>query len=143
MIRLWACWIAGLALLATLMAEAWAQTPRSATSALVQTECYLRIRNRTGEKLTVHVLYRSAGKGTPRWLPGAPENTARALTLVVEPNESAFLVDGGSVVPASRVRIWAQSPSGLWTRYMKQDLVLVPQPYKGSEVGIYTYQFSK
>src|SRR5438876_1100062 len=89
----------GVAGLALTLAACAGETARDGPDA-TQTQCYLRIRNRTGEKLTVYVLYRAAAGGKERWLPAAPEDAGLALTFPLDPDQETFLVDRGAAVTA-------------------------------------------
>jgi hypothetical protein len=113
-----------------------------------QTQRALRIENRTKETLTVYVQYRTQNDdGSFAWLPGDPDTADEALTFEIKPGEAYCLADGDDTLAASRVRLWAESPSRRWTDYQEEDLWLVPEEGDGGEhyyeaVDIDTFTFA-
>jgi hypothetical protein len=87
----------------------------------------LTVRNNTSEKLHVWVQYRTKAESeTWQWLPANPKESGRAVSLSLNPGESADVLDGEAVVSASRVRIWASTASGKeWVKYQDRDFWLV------------------
>jgi hypothetical protein len=93
-----------------------------------QGQRYLRIRNATGAPLTVFVQYRTlTGDNAFEWLPAAPDESEQALRFDIEAGEALDLANDGTRIAASRVRLWARSPTRKWTAYKGKDLWLVPE----------------
>jgi hypothetical protein len=94
-----------------------------------QTRRYLRVVNDTGEKLEIHVQYRTeTSDGQFAWFPADPESSDQSVAYDLDPGEATFLGQGNGKMNASRVRIWAISESGKKYVQMKdQDLWLVPE----------------
>jgi hypothetical protein len=117
---------------------------------VLQTRKLLRLRNATGERLTVWVQYETlTGTDQWAWLPVDPQKAATAVEIRLEPGAVADVADGRQRVSASRIRIWAQSESGRrWTRSRDRDLWLVTEVddqgehcYYAEQMGTYTYSF--
>lgn len=115
--------------------------PGNAAPAVPQAERFVRLENKTGEKLTVSLLYRTRDQqGRWTWLPEDPSGD-RAMTAVIEPGK---VLDLTGKVSASRVRVWAQSASRKWAEFQGKDLLLVPEPegmYLSSRVETFTFAF--
>jgi len=94
---------------------------------------YLRIENRTGEKLTVNVQFLAlTDRNKWTWLPSNPSQSTRAHRYTYAPEEAATLEDSTGKVRASQVRIWARTESGKeFTKYKNQGYWLVGQDGDG------------
>lgn len=108
-----------------------------------QAERFVRLENKTGEKLIVSLLYRTrVEQGRWTWLPEDPSGD-RAMTLVMEPGK---VLDLTGKISASRIRVWAQSASRKWVDHQSKDLLLVPEPegrYLASRMETFTFTFAK
>lgn len=84
----------------------------------------LLVRNKTGEPITVNVLYKY-GKS---WSPAAPgKGDDEALRFTVAADSEALLGAEGEAIRAAKVRMWAEGKSGgTWTKHRGSDLSLVP-----------------
>jgi hypothetical protein len=93
-----------------------------------QTCRYLRLKNDTAEKLTVFVQYHTwTSTGTWQWYPSQP-GTRDAVAYVLNPGQEADLRHEGWRLNASKVRLWAQSPTGLeYLDFQDRDLWLVEE----------------
>jgi hypothetical protein len=114
----------------------------------VQTRRYLKVKNDTGEKLTVWLRYRTlTTDGEWRWYPGEWE---KPLCYELDPGEETYLSHEGWKVNASRVRIWAETPSGeQLDQYQDEDLWLVPEEdgegkhsYSAPQIEDFTFTFA-
>jgi hypothetical protein len=85
---------------------------------------HLLVRNKTGEPITVSMLYHF-GKS---WSPAKPgKGDAQALRFTVAADSEALLGASGEAIRASKVRVWAEGESGgKWTKHRGSDLSLVP-----------------
>jgi len=94
---------------------------------------YLRIENRTGEKLTVHVQFLALNdRNKWTWLPSNPAQSTRAHRYTYAPDEAATLEDSTGRVRASQVRIWARTESGKeFTKYKNEGYWLIGQDGEG------------
>ncbi|MBK6917272.1 MAG: outer membrane protein assembly factor BamD [Deltaproteobacteria bacterium] len=100
----------------------------------------ISVRNKTGEKISVHLQYKS--KKT--WTPAKPGTGADALAFSVADGAEALLGDGAGSVLASEVRLWAESADGKrsWTTYLGKSLDLTPKgPYKATEPETFVFTF--
>jgi hypothetical protein len=116
-----------------------------------QVERFLRIRNQTGEGLTVWVQYRTRDEnGNWSWLPADPRQSDDATEFQIPAAQTAFLSVHGERLHASRVRMWAMTDSGrTFTAFAESDLWLVPEVgpdgqhwYLGARMGTFSYTFS-
>jgi hypothetical protein len=112
-----------------------------------QNQRYLRVKNDTGQKLTVWVRYRAPGEdGNWAWLPGDSD----AVEYELGPGEETYLALDDQRLSASRVRIWAETADGRqMDEYREQDLWLVPEKddndehwYYGAEMEDFTFTFA-
>jgi hypothetical protein len=115
-----------------------------------QVRRYLKLANKTEERIRVWLQYRSVSQGGEwRWYPGEPGSESNALRYTFEPDESNYLNDSGRGVrvAASRVRIWAESETGRrWTKNLDSDLWLVEESggsraYYAEKIGTFTHTF--
>jgi hypothetical protein len=114
------------------------------TDSAFQVERFLRIRNDSGEKLTVFLQVRTRNdRGQWMWSPEAPGSKAKVLTFDMEAGK---VLDLTGKVSASRVRLWARSESSSFMEYADRDLWLVPETgnngehrYSGSQMQTFTY----
>ncbi|MBM4073010.1 MAG: hypothetical protein FJ271_29410 [Planctomycetes bacterium] len=117
--------------------------PGNAAPAVPQAERYVRLENKTGERLAVSMLCRTRDEqGRWTWLPEGPSGD-RAMNLVLEPGK---VLDLTGKISASRIRIWAESASRKWVDYQAKDLLLLPEAegmYLSSRVETFTYVFDK
>ena len=109
-----------------------------------QVERFLRIKNDSGEKLTVFLQVRTRNdRGEWVWSPEAPGSKAKVMTFDLEAGKTLDLT---GKVSASRVRLWARSESSSFMDYANQDLWLVPETtnsgehrYQASQMQTYTF----
>jgi hypothetical protein len=103
---------------------------------------YMRVTNITGQKLQVFVRFCVSSPGeSDAWMQTADKSGV--IVYDFEPGESAKLVSRGEEVAASKVRIWAVSPSGkTWNTFKERDLVIVDQPYPSDEIRTFTFAFN-
>ena len=109
-----------------------------------QVERFLRIKNDSGEKLTVFLQVRTRNdRGEWVWSPEAPGSKAKVMTFDLEAGKTLDLT---GKVSASRVRLWARSDSTSFMDYANQDLWLVPETtsngehrYQASQMQTYTF----
>jgi hypothetical protein len=119
----------------------------------MQTQRYLRVKNDTGEKLTVHVQYRTiTDRDQWAWVPADPRQSAdQVATFDVEPGADVPLSHDSAPIKGSRVRMWAASQSGKeWADARQKDLWLVPESdgkgshyYLAADTEAFTYTFSE
>jgi len=96
-----------------------------------QVERFLRIKNDSGEKLTVFLQVRTRNdRGEWVWSPEAPGSKAKVMTFDLEAGKTLDLT---GKVSASRVRLWARSESSSFMDYANQDLWLVPETTNSGE----------
>ncbi len=95
----------------------------------IQTRRVLKVFNDTEEPLTVWVKYHTLQGERWVWVPGEPDESAKALRFQVKPGVAAVLRGkDGKAIQADRVRIWARSASGdEWYEHKGEDLLLVPE----------------
>jgi hypothetical protein len=95
----------------------------------MQTCRYLRVINDIGEKLELHVQYRTLNSADEwTWYPADPVFSDRSVAYDLDPGEATYLADGNWKMNANRVRIWAVSASGKhYVQTKDQDLWLVPE----------------
>jgi hypothetical protein len=101
---------------------------------------HLLVRNKTGQPLTVSLLYKY-GKS---WTPGSPgQATDKPLRFTVAADSEALLGNGGEEIVASKVRLWAEgAQDGAWTKHRGSDLALVPDgSYSATEHETFVYTF--
>jgi tetratricopeptide (TPR) repeat protein len=101
---------------------------------------HLLVRNKTGQPLTVSLLYKY-GK---RWSPAAPGNgDDEALRFTVAADSEALLGSGGQEIVAAKARLWAKgSDGGSWTKHRSTDLALVPEgSYSAPEHETFVFTF--
>jgi hypothetical protein len=109
-----------------------------------QVERFLRIKNDSGEKLTVFLQVRTRNdRGEWMWSPEAPGSKAKATTFDMDAGKTLDLT---GKVSASRVRLWARSDSASFMDYANQDLWLVPETssngehrYRAGQMQTFTY----
>jgi len=109
-----------------------------------QVERFLRIKNDSGEKLTVFLQVRTRNdKGQWSWMPEQPGTKAKAMSFDLDAGKTLDLT---GKVSASRVRLWAQSDTASFMDYADQDLWLVPETgnngehrYRASRMQTYTF----
>jgi hypothetical protein len=109
-----------------------------------QVERFLRIKNDSGEKLTVFLQVRTRNdRGEWVWSPEAPGSKAKVMTFDLEAGKTLDLT---GKVSASRVRLWARSEAASFMDYANQDLWLVPETtgngehrYQASQMQTYTF----
>jgi tetratricopeptide (TPR) repeat protein len=104
--------------------------------------CMIRVENRTGQKIRVHLRYEALTEdGRLLWLPGTG-----ALTWEFEPGETAVLVHEGRPVLARRMRIWAENPETNTAWLKAKDTVTWTAPARGYRGGakpeMFTYTFN-
>ncbi len=107
-------------------------------------ERFLRIRNDSGEKLTIFLQVRTRNdRGQWVWTPEEPGTKAKVMSFEVEAGKTLDLT---GKVSASRVRLWARSESSSFMDYANQDLWLVPETansgehrYRASQMQTYTF----
>lgn len=112
-----------------------------------QTCRYLRLKNETGQKLTVYLQYRTqTTDGKYRWYPEAPATATKALVFQLKPGAESELYHDDWQINACRVRIWAVAADGSeWLDYKDTDLWLVEADdageryYQGSEMETFTF----
>ena len=96
-----------------------------------QVERFLRIKNDSGEKLTVFLQVRTRNdRGEWVWSPEAPGSKAKVMTFDLEAGKTLDLT---GKVSASRVRLWARSEAASFMDYANQDLWLVPETTNSGE----------
>jgi hypothetical protein len=125
----------------------------SSSATPVQVQRYLRIKNDTGEKLTVYVQYRTlVDRDQWLWVPADPRQSPdEVATFEVAAGSETFLGDGADRVKGSRVRMWAASEGGKqWTDAKQKDFWLVPETdakgahyYYAADTQSFTYTFSQ
>ena len=116
---------------------------------VLQNKRLLKIRNVTGDTLTVYLQFRTPEDGAWVWVPEAPGPNTQALTFDVEAGREIEIKHKDGLVTASRMRIWATSPTQKWLKYKTKDVWLVPEKtedgehvYQASAVEPYSYIFS-
>jgi hypothetical protein len=132
-------------------APAAEQSTPSEPEAELQTQCYLRVKNGTKEKLTVYLQYRTVTSANKfAWAPADPNDSDKALVYKLDPGEETSLGTKGERICASRVRIWAATESGMsWLDNKEEDLWLVPLAddntycYYAPQMEAYTVSFSE
>jgi cathepsin L len=100
----------------------------------------LLVRNKTGQPITVSLLYRY-GK---RWSPGKPGKADDdALRFSIAADGEALLGTDGQALRASKVRLWAEGDGGgSWTKHRGSDLSLVPDgSYSAIEPETFVFTF--
>jgi hypothetical protein len=108
---------------------------------------YLKVKNDTGDRPTVYLHYCTLTTGDEwKWFPGAGRN---AVCYELDPGEETYLSHEGWKINASRVRIWAETPSGeVMDEYKGQDLWLVDEDedggrsYLAPQMEDFTFTFS-
>jgi hypothetical protein len=105
------------------------ETLATGDEAQLQTRRFLKVVNDTGEKIELHVQYRTkTTDGDFAWFPADPVSSDRSGAYDLDPGEATFLSHYGQKVNANRIRIWAVSDSGREYNQLKhQDLWLVPE----------------
>jgi hypothetical protein len=110
----------------------------------------VRVKNDTGERLTVYVQYQtiSQSKGWT-WNPVVPGSEPRAVAYTFVPGQEANLRHEDWPINANRVRIWARSDSGEeFAEYRDEDLWLVDEidgdcVYYADEAETFTFTFAR
>jgi hypothetical protein len=115
-------------------------------------ERYLRIRNQTGEALTIWVQYHTRDEfGTSEWLPADPSESDEAVSRDIDRGKQTYVkAEDNRYLHASRIRLWATTASGKkYMKYAETDLDLVPEQtsngthfYYAPRRGTYTYTFN-
>jgi hypothetical protein len=96
----------------------------------------LRIANASGEKITVHVQYRTQAKGDDwAWFPGEPGDTDQSVTFELEDGEVIDAMDNDWAINASQIRFWAKSETKEWVQFKDKDLWLVPEKDEDGNPG--------
>lgn len=117
--------------------------PGNASAAVPQMERYVRLENKTDEKLAVSLLYRTRDEqGRWVWLPDAPGGE-RVMNFTLGPGQ---VLDLTNKVSASRIRVWARSASRNWSDFQDKDLLLVPEPegmYLTSRMETFSFTFDR
>jgi hypothetical protein len=116
-------------------------------AAVKQTRRYLRVKNDTGEKLTLFVQYRTVTRsGAWKWFPADPGSEG-AVSFELKVGEEANLVHDGWSINASCVRLWAVTASGVeMNEYRAEDFWLVEEynderAYYADEMETLTFTF--
>jgi len=100
----------------------------------------LLVRNKTGQPITVSVLYKYGKK----WSPAKPgKGDDQALRFTVAADSEALLGSGQDVIRASTVRLWAEGDQGgTWTKHRGSDLSLVPEgSYEAVDPETFVFTF--
>ena len=98
---------------------------------------YLRVGNDTNETVDVFVQYLAETEQGQKWFPVDPATSDDAITVTLSHGETADIKEGDWRVNASRVRIWAKSPTQEWSMFKKiKDLPVVPET---DDAGANTY----
>lgn len=121
---------------------AWAVVEPDAEPAEPQTfkSRQLLVRNKTGEPITVSLLYEYGKK----WAPAKPgKGDAQALRFSIAPDSEALLGTDDEALRAAKVRLWAEGDNGgRWTKHQGSDLSLVPDgSYKAVEPETFVFTF--
>jgi hypothetical protein len=114
---------------------------------------YLFLGNSSQEKVTIHVQYLTQDEeGNWVWLPNRPsssqesasdhlrhhlgatqlcalaDGTPESISFELEPGQYGYAFDGDWKIHACRVRVWAESCSGVvWDKYKSNDFLLVAE----------------
>jgi C1A family cysteine protease/tetratricopeptide (TPR) repeat protein len=102
----------------------------------------LLVRNKTGEPITVNLLYKY-GK---TWSPAKPgKGDDQALRFTVAPDSEALLGTDDDPLRAMKVRLWAEGEKGgRWTEHRGSDLALVPEgSYSAVDPETFVFTFDK
>jgi hypothetical protein len=117
--------------------------------AVAQNKRFLKVRNETDATLTVYVQFRTPVDGAWKWLPDDPAASTEALSFDIEAGKEIDVTYKDERIAASRMRIWATSPTQQWLGYKTKDAWLVPERtedgehvYTSSGVETYTFVFS-
>lgn len=100
----------------------------------------LLVRNKTGEPITVSLLYKY-GKS---WSPAKPgKGDEKALRFTIASDSEALLGTDGEALRAAKVRLWAEGESGgSWSQHRGSDLALVPDgSYSAVEPETFVFTF--
>lgn len=100
----------------------------------------LLVRNKTGKKLEVQLLYREGNT----WKPGSPKTSEdKALRYTIAADGEALVGRGSDEIEASKVRIWAEGADGsTWTEHRSRDLSLLPGgSYRAEEIETFVFTF--
>jgi hypothetical protein len=97
---------------------------------------YLRVGNETTETIDIFVQYLTFTEQGEKWFPADPAVSEEAISVTLSPGETADITEGDWRINASRIRIWAKSPTQEWSTFKKQDLPLVPET---DDTGANTY----
>jgi hypothetical protein len=98
------------------------------------------VRNKTGEPITVSLLYKY-GKS---WSPAKPgKGDGDALQFTIASDSEALLGTDGEALRASQVRLWAEGESGgSWSKHRGSDLSLMPDgSYSAVEPETFVFTF--
>jgi hypothetical protein len=121
----------------------------AASAATWQTCRYLRVKNNTGEKLTVYLQYRTwTTKRCYAWYPADPATSDQVLVFEIAPGAETDLYHDNWRINASRARLWAESATGEWNEYEGKDLWLVEADksgehyYYGDAMETFTFTFN-
>ena len=104
---------------------------------VIQNKRTLKVRNETAGTLTVFLQFRTLKENAWTWVPANPVSSTEAISFEVEAGMEANVQHEGEPVAASRMRIWAVSPTYKWLRYKSKDAWLVPEKNEAGE-HIYT-----
>ncbi len=115
----------------------------------LQNKRVLKIRNETGDTLTVFLQFRAPQEGGWVWIPDNPAETTDALSFEIEAGKELDVKHKDELVAASRMRIWASSPTQKWLQFKTKDCWLVPEKtedgehvYSAPTVETFTFNFS-
>ncbi len=114
--------------------------------AVLQNRRYLKIRNETEGTLTVFLQFRAPQAGAWTWVPADPAASTESLSFEIEAGKELDVTHKDDMVAASRMRIWATSPTEKWLKYKAKDIWLVPERTEDGEhvyiaSGIETFSF--
>jgi hypothetical protein len=120
---------------------------QTSARAVRQDRRYVRVKNDTGERLTVYLRYHTFTKeGSWKWF---PENQDEAVVFELDAGQEADLSHGDWPISANRIRIWGTTASGHdMTEYRDQDLWLVEETngercYFASDAETFTFAFGR
>jgi hypothetical protein len=103
----------------------------ASSATALQTTRYLRLANARDEPVTVSLQYCTQTEdGSTIWVPGLP-GADDTITFDMPPGATLDANDGDWRINASRVRIWAKSPTTDWLTFRTTDLWLVPEEING------------
>jgi hypothetical protein len=104
--------------------------------AAIQNKRFLKVRNETSDTLSIFIQYRTIDNGAWSWIPADPTKAADAISVELEAGKELDVQYKDEPLAASRMRIWATSPTQKWLKYKTKDIWLVPER---NEEGEHTY----